>query len=545
VTEAHPDPPARSPEAQLHTSRRGPGGDFAISPHHLASRAALDVMAGGGNAVDGAVAANAVLGVVAPDTCGMGGDLFALIHRPGEERPLALNASGCAGSGTTAGDLRATGLDEIPFRSPWTITVPGCVDGWTALLERSGTLSMERVLEPAIRFAEEGFAVSPELASSLARMREVLQNQGSAPPLYPGGAAPRAGDVIRRPRLAQTMREVAAAGRDAFYLGAVGRGITDATQGTITTQDLAIDQAEWVVPIGATVFGATGWTIPPNSQGYLTLAACWIAEQLYDGTDPDDPGYAHALIEGYRAVAWERDDLVTDPNTAPLAPDVLLAAARLRPRVDELDADRVTRWPAARPAPGGTAFLCTRDRDGMGVALIQSNFFGIGAGISAADTGVFLHNRGAGFNLIPGHANEYTPGRRPLHTLSPTLWTHDGRLRMLLGTRGGQYQPQLLAQAAAHHLLAGDDPAAAQHRARWLVDGWRPGEDPSLRVESRMPGPVVDGLRRRGHHVEPTAPWMPGWGPISLLTVDGDEVTAAADPRITTSAAVSNDTRAD
>jgi gamma-glutamyltranspeptidase/glutathione hydrolase len=173
----------------------------------------------------------------------------------------------------------------------------------------------------------------------------------------------------------------------------------------------------------------------------------------------------------------------------------------------------------------------------MGVSFIQSNYHGIGARISAGDTGVFLHDRGAGFNLIPGHPNELEPGRRPLHTLSPTLWTRDGHLRLLLGTRGGQYQPQTLLQIAAHRLWAGLDLHTAQHRPRWQLDGWKADQAPELHIESRMGSDVVAGLETRGHRVETSGAWMAGWGPVSMIEDDNTEARGVADPRVSTTAA--------
>jgi gamma-glutamyltranspeptidase/glutathione hydrolase len=495
-------------------------------------------MAAGGNAVDAAIAANAVLGVVAPDTCGLGGDLFALIHTPGLAAPAALNASGRAGSGAIAAELRDRGIDEVPLRSAWSVTAPGCVDGWEALLERYGTRPLSDLLAPAIDLATAGFSVSNELADSLRRIHPLIGGQGSAPSLYPGGVAPAAGTRLTRPRLAETLRLLAAAGRESFYGGRVGEEITVATEGVITAADLERRNAQWVDPISVDVFGRRAWTIPPNSQGWLTLAACWLFEQMDPPRDPRDPVFSQAAVEAYRAVAWERDDLVSDPDTAPLAADRLADPDRLRSRLEKLSFDSTANWPDPKPAPGGTAYFCVRDGNGMGVSFIQSNFHGIGSGLSAGDTGVFLHNRGAGFSLISGHPNEMTPGRRPLHTLSPSLWTEDDQLRLLLGTRGGQYQPQLLVQVATQLLWAGLTGPQAQVLPRWIVDGWGPGQQPRLQVESRMPPVVADGLSRRGLDVHQADAWMPGWGPVSVIATDGEVTVGSADPRVSTSSAI-------
>lgn len=491
----------------------------------------------GGNAVDAAIAANAVQGVVAPDTCGVGGDLFALIHRPGDTQPLCLNASGRAGSGVSAATLRAT-HSTLPYRHPWTITVPGCVAGWAELAERHGNVPLSTSLGPAIELATNGFPVSPELADSLGRLADMIGGQDSARALYPDGAVPQAGVTIRRLDLARTLTAIADAGPATFYQGDVAEAIAAATEGGVTANDLAGVAVDWVSPIGIEVFGHKGWTVPPNTQGYLTLAALWLFERMVPPKNPADPGYVHAAIEAYRAVAWERDHLVSDPNSAPLPAHELLSPSRLTARLNTLSMDSVARWPAPAPAPGGTAYLCTRDDVGVGVSLIQSNFAGIGAGISANGTGVFLQNRGAGFTLEEGHPNELMPGRRPLHTLSPTIWTKGDTLRLLLGTRGGQYQPQLLVQLAAHLLYSDAPRALSQPLPRWQVDGWGPGASPLVRIEERTPQSIFDGLAARGHAVEKVADWNPGWGPVSVIGVDEEEVFASVDPRVSTTAAL-------
>ncbi len=529
-------PPPRRPDIPLHLIG-GRGNGMAVTTHDLATEAAAAVLRAGGNAVDAAVTANAVLGVVRPDTCGPGGDLFALVHAPGDAAPAALNASGRAGSNASAQALRDAGHDSISMRSAESITVPGCVDGWEALLDRFGSWTLATTLEPAIAAAADGFDVSPELADSLIRIAGFVQGQPSAEALYPDGAPARAGRRITRPDIAATLRDLADGGRDAFYCGDVGAAITEVTNGTIVAEDLTRRQIEWVDPIGTTVFGLHGWTIPPNSQGYLTLAAAWLAERIEGSFDAADPASHHALIESYRAVAWERDLLATDPDTAPLDAAELLTAERLDSRLARIRPDATTSWPSSRPAPGGTMYLCVRDSAGLGISLIQSNFHGIGTGIGAGATGVFLHARGAGFTLEPSHRNELVPGRRPLHTLSPTLWTSEGELRLLLGTRGGQYQPQLLLQVAAHHLGAGIDLPAAMALPRWIVDHWGPDQIHRVRAEDRLGHDVIAGLRERGHAVEATGSWQRGWGPVAAIAVENDTVEGAGDPRVSTSGA--------
>jgi gamma-glutamyltranspeptidase/glutathione hydrolase len=500
-------------------------GDVAVTPHELSTRAALEIYRQGGNAVDAAIAANAVQGVVAPETCGVGGDLFALVHRPGDSSPVALNASGRAGSGIDAEGLRRAGFESIPFDHPDSVTIPGCVDGWHAMAGRFGTMPLSAVLAPAIRYASDGFPTSRELARALVRRRDVLASH--APELYTTDP-PQAGVHLSRPALARTLEEIARGGRDAFYLGRAGAGISAVLEGRITPEDLAVSQAEWVTPVSAEMFGRTGWTTPPNSQGYLTLASTWIYSQL----DPAAPDVVHLQIEAYRSVAWERHDLVTDPGTSPLHPDRLTAPDRLRGRVEAIDLRRAGSWPTQGTAPGGTAYLAFLDHTDMAVSLIQSNYVGIGSGIAVPDAGFFLQDRGAGFTLERGHPNELTPGRRPFHTLSPALWTREGRIDTVLGTRGGHYQPQLLLQISTGLFHAGLDPASVQDRPRWVID------DTTLTVESRMGESIVADLARRGHVATRGSAYEPGWGPVSIIHVasDGRRI-AVADPRVETAKA--------
>jgi gamma-glutamyltranspeptidase/glutathione hydrolase len=506
-------------------------GDVVVTPHDLSTQAAMEILYAGGNAVDAAIAANATLGVCEPQTCGVGGDLFALVFAPGSPEPFALNASGRAGAGADPDLIRRSGTGAIPWNHALTATVPGCVDGWEALSTQFGSLPLSQTLAPAIRLAEDGFPASTELANALGRRDAAFRTQSSSRAFYENGE-PRRGTRIRRADLAKTLRGIAEGGRAAFYEGSPGEAIAEATGNLIIAADLIRSQADWIDPLPLEVFGRTAWTIPPNTQGYLTLATAWIFEHLDPPSDPQDPAYVHALIEAYRSLAWERDHLVADPDFAPLDPAELVSTRRLADRSGQIT-ERAGKWPAESASPGGTTYLCAVDRNGLGISLIQSNFMGIGSGIAAGDQGFFLHNRGAGFSVEEGHPNEIAPGKRPLHTLAPTLWTREGSLDLVLGTRGGHQQPQLLAQVAAHLFAAGDGPGAAQARCRWTTSSLSGAS--SIRVESRMPESICNDLVRRGHDIEITQPLEGGWGPISMISVGGDGLRIGApDPRVDT-----------
>jgi len=507
-------------------------GPAAVTPHHLATVVALRIMQAGGNAADGAVAANAVLGVVAPETCGIGGDLFALVHRPGWARPEALNASGRAGSGCDFRALLEAGHSSVPLTHPASVTAPGCVDGWVSLLDRFGVMDLETLLEPAIGYAEAGFAASVELSRALVRRFDQMRGQSGAAALLPGGRPPSPGDRLVRSDLGATLRQIAEGGRSAFYEGPAGRAISEATGHMLTAADLERPHADWVEALGLDLYGRTAWTVPPNSQGYLTLAAGWLFSRLDPPASAEHPEFVHLMVESFRAAASERDDLVADPGFSPISASELVSPDRLASLLPGVKRDARATWVQPAAAPGGTAYLCCVDGDGMGVSLIQSNFTGLGSGIAAEGSGVLLHNRGAGFNLIEGHPNQLEPGKRPLHTLSPTLWTEEGRLSLLLGTRGGHQQPQFLLQAMAQLFHLGKEPAEAQAAPRWALDD-------RLAVEATMPDPVVAGLRSRGHTVEVRPALQSGWGPLSIITVDQEgQRIAAADPRVATATAL-------
>ena len=511
-------------------------GAAAATPHVLATQAAMALIATGGNAVDAAVAANAVLGVVAPETCGIGGDLFALVHRPGMQRPDVLNSSGRAGAGADPEKLRSRGHRTMPPFDPQTITVPGCVDGWEALIARYGSKDMPTVLAPAIALATDGFPASIELVGALTRRPE-LAAQTAARALYPNATPPAIGDRLRRLDLASTLEAIAAMGRDGFYLGQAGVGIMQATGGVITLADLQVVQAEWTEPLGTEAFGLTGWVVPPNSQGYLTTGSAAVLDRLEPPADPEDPRSWHLAIEAYRSLAADRNDLVSDPKFAPEPPTALVSDERIEERARRVDPDRAGDFTSPSPVPGGTAYLAVIDAAGLAVSFIQSNFMGVGSGLGAGDAGFFLHNRGAGFDLRLGHPNELAPGKRPLHTLSPSLWTKGDRIACLLGTRGGDYQPQLLLQVAVRHLRAGIEASEAQARPRWTIEPID-GANPVVAVEAHTPATTIEYLQRLGHRISVQSDVQHGWGPVSLITIDEHgQRTAAADPRVDTATA--------
>lgn len=514
-------------------------GAVAVTPHHASTQAAISMIDRGGNAVDAAIAANAVQGVVAPETCGIGGDLFALVLPAGETRPDALNASGRAGSGADGlvEGLRRSGENHIPQRHPGALTIPGCVDGWATLHERHGYLDWGSLFEPAIRVARDGFPASREMAAAFARRQDELCDEASARDMYPAGSPPLEGTRIVRRDLVATLERVATDGRDGFYAGVIGAALSRATGGTVTVDDLARQQADWVVPLSAHLFGHTGWTIPPNSQGYIALLALRVIELLGPG-DLHDPATWHVAIEACRLAAADRSEVCSDPSTLEHDPDSLVATERAVRLAERIDLNQAARTMPDAKALGGTAYLCVVDREGMGISLIQSNYHGIGSGVSVEGAGFLLQDRGRGFSLEPDHPNELRSGRRPLHTLSPTMWTDSEGLNGIIGTRGGDAQPQLIVQLGLYIMGRNLDPASAMALPRWQVstlDG--AGSGHLVKVEPGTPDHVVDGLGQRGHDVQRLDYPQPGWGPMAAIRIARGLRSAASDPRVDTSSA--------
>jgi gamma-glutamyltranspeptidase/glutathione hydrolase len=511
-------------------TRHAPTGMVAAADH-LAAAAGLAMFRGGGTAADAAVAAGAVMAVTSPHMNGLGGDVFALVH-DGDGPPAALNSSGRAGSGADPVGLRVEGHRAMPFRGDIrSVTVPGAIDGWLALHGRYGRLPLSAVLEPATVYAATGFPASPRLAAAIPFLDGVEGTED-----FFTGRRVRAGDLIRRPGHARTLDAITRQGRDGFYDGEFAAGLVALGRGLFTASDVAAPIAEWVDPLVVRVWDHDLWTIPPNSQGYLTLLGAAIAEGLPLPDDVADPAWPHLLVEAARAAGHDRPRLLHEgADVGPLlTPDAATA------RRAGIAVDRSAPQSMAGIA-GGTTYLCAVDGDRMGVSLIQSNAAGFGSHVFVPGLGIGLQNRGVGFSLEPGHPAEYGPGRRPPHTLSPALLTTgSGSLRAVLGTMGGDSQPQILLQILTRVLRHGQTPGEAVAAPRWVyrsVDGtgfdtWTSG-DAAVALEPDCPPGWADGLRARGHTVTVTEPGAAGsFGHAHLIGVsDRGGLAGAADPR--------------
>ncbi|THV21229.1 gamma-glutamyltransferase family protein [Glycomyces paridis] len=497
----------------------------------LVSGIGRDVLAKGGNAVDAAIAAGTALTVVAPHLCGLGGDLFALVHVPGEATPAYLNASGRAGSGADPEGLRAEGYTAMPFRNDLrSATVPGCVDGWFALHERYGTVPMAELLAPAIALAAGGWPATAMLAKAGA----IVEGVEGAEDLV----GLEAGSTVTRERTAAALRATAEQGRDGFYLGDFGQGLVELGKGLFTEADLAASHADWEEPLSVEAFGHRVWAAAPNSQGYLLLLALAIADRLDLPVDAGDPLWAHYLVEAARQAGHDRPERLFEGADVS---DLLASAAE---RAALIDPDRKAEVPVHQAA-GGTTYMAVLDGNGMGVSYIQSNAAGFGTWLFEPRTGIGLQNRGTGFNLTPGHPAEFGPGKRPPHTLVPALVTRpDGTLRLVAGSMGGDSQPQIVSQLIARVLHGGESVEAAVAAPRWRL---HPGEtgfgtwtgvyDIDVELETGAPEAWSAGLSERGHATEWAAAGS-GFGHAHLIEVDGEgHVEGAADPRAETGTA--------
>jgi gamma-glutamyltranspeptidase/glutathione hydrolase len=510
----------------------------------LAGSAGVSMLARGGNAADAIVAAAAVMAVVGPHLCGLGGDALAMVKAPGAG-PVALFAVGRAGSGADPDRLRAEGHDDMPLRGDVrSVPVPGAVDGWLALHGRYGSVPWDEVLAPAIGIAEEGFATSLLLALA----SHLVAGIPGASQLCPDGPL-EPGQLVRLPGIARTLRLVASDGRDAFYGGEFGRALIELGQGEYAPDDLARPLAQWTEPLVLRAFGHDLWTVPPPSQGYLTLAGTWIAEHVGIPSDPSDPLWPHLIAEAARVASVDRPAVLYDGAVG----EQLLAPGRLGPRATSIDRERTTsstqddtsRPPSAGlSSDGDTTHICAVDADGLGISLTQSNALDFGAHLIAGETGIFLHNRGVGFSLESGHPAGYGPRRRPTHTLSPAVVTRpDGSLAQVIGTMGGDAQPMILLQLLVRLLHAGEDPATAISAARLVHEA--PGAPPfrlwqapsrSLLMESNVPPSWHEGLESRGHRVRVVGALNPvevGCSQIISVDMSGDgiTITGASDPR--------------
>jgi gamma-glutamyltranspeptidase/glutathione hydrolase len=511
-------------QAERHTPAPGRAGrSVVMAPHGmvatsqpLAAQAGLDVLRKGGNAVDAAIAANATLGVVEPMSCGIGGDLYAIVWDAKSKKLYGLNASGRSPYRATRAYFAEKGLKEIPQAGPLSWSVPGCVDGWAELHKRFGKLSLADVLEPSTRYAEEGFPVTEVIARYWAGgARRLRQHPDAARTYLPDGRAPRAGDVFKNPGLARSYREIAKGGRDAYYKGRIAREIvafSEKNGGLFSLRDFTEHNATWVEPVSTTYRGYQVWELPPPGQGIATLQMLNILED-YDlkKMGPLSPDYWHLFLEAKKLAYADRARYYADPDFGKQPVEALISKPYAAARRKLIDREKAMRQVAAGDAKLGladTVYLCAVDKDRNCVSLIQSNYNGFGSGLVPGDLGFALQNRGTLFALDEHHANRLEPHKRPFHTIIPALVTKGGKPWLVFGVMGGDMQPQGQVQVLVNLIdfgmnvqEAGEAPRL-EHLGSATPTG-RPGETGGGRVEAEvgLDEKVVEELTRRGHRV--------------------------------------------
>jgi gamma-glutamyltranspeptidase / glutathione hydrolase len=497
---------------------------MAATSHPLASAVAVDVLKRGGSAVDAAIAANAMLALVEPHACGMGGDLFAIVWDPKTRRLYGYNGSGRSPRGQDyAALVRALGgATQLPIYGPLTVTVPGAVDGWYALHERFGALPMSALLEPAIRYAREGIAVTEidawAWADGLAEVDAAGLPAAALENLHHTyqveGAAPRAGSIFRNADLAASYEALAAGGRDSFYRGALAQRIVRylARSGSqLTAEDFAAHRGEWVDPVSVRYRGYDVHELPPNGQGIAVLQMLNILEGFdLARMGRDSADFWHVLIEAKKLAYEDRARFYADPafSKPPLAWLLSKEYAAERRAMLKMDRAALTLPAGQPPQHGDTTYLATADASGMMVSFIQSTYYEFGSGLVPDGMGFALQNRGSSFSLEPQHRNVYAPGKRPFHTIIPGFVTKDGEPVLAFGVMGGAVQPQGQVQVLVNWIDFGMNIQEAGDAARFVHSGsseptgtlMRDGG--SVELEAGVPASVARELRARGHRVE-------------------------------------------
>lgn len=499
--------------------RRG----MAATVHPLATQIAVDVLKHGGNAVDGAIAANAALSLMNPVMGGLGGDLFALVWDPETGRVHGLNASGRSPHDLTYQELQQAldDRDQLPMYGPLTVSVPGTVDGWFTLHDRFGQTPMKEILAPTIRYAREGFPVTPvtahywqvdgietmeensELVSELENLRETFAVDGRAP---------RAGEIFRNPDLANTLQMIARGGREVFYEGTIAETIDaymERVGGHLRTEDLAAHTSTWVDPISTTYRGHRVYQLPPNGQGPAVLQILNLLEGYDIGQmQHNSVAYLHLQIEAKKLAFADRARYYADPAFTDIPVERLISkdyADERRQLINPQEILQSIEPGNVRLNGGDTVYLTVADSTGMMVSLIQSNFMPLGSGLVPDGLGFVLQNRGALFTMEEGHPNVYAPGKRPFHTIIPGFVTKDGEPFLSYGVMGGPMQPQGHAQVLSNIIdfgmnvqEAGDAPryrhnGSSQPTGETMTDGG------SLQLEHGISPETVQQLEDRGH----------------------------------------------
>jgi gamma-glutamyltranspeptidase / glutathione hydrolase len=526
-------------------SRRSPvmgNQGMVATSQPLAVAAGLEILAAGGNAADAAVATAAALNVTEPTSTGIGGDCFALFFDAKNSKISALNGSGRAPEALTLQRVRQEGFsNELPALHPFTVTVPGACAGWCDLVENHGRLGMSEVLQPAIRLAEQGYPVALITAYFWERgvVRQLSQALGGQE-LTIDGRAPRAGEIFRNPGLARTLRMIADGGKAAFYQGEIAKAVAEVVQaagGVLAFSDMVDHQSTWEQPISVNYRGFRVWECPPNGQGLAALLALNILEGFeMDGRSPLSAEWLHLEIEAMRLAFADARWYVADPEFSSIPVDALLSKSYASERRKLINHQKATldQSKGVPTAASDTVYLTVIDGDGNACSFINSNYMGFGTGIVPCGYGFTLQNRGHNFVLDPGHPNALAPGKRPYHTIIPSMVTRDadGSLFASFGVMGGFMQPQGHLQVISAIVDEGLDPQAALDQPRFCIgDGTQGGE---VMLEEGIPEDTVQVLADLGHPLKIVRGMersIFGRGQIILKDADNGVLWAGSDPR--------------
>jgi len=487
---------------------------IAATSQPLATQVALDILKVGGNAIDAAIAANAMQGLTEPASCGIGGDLFAIVWDAKGKKLHGINASGRSPKSLTLEHFRKLKLKQIPTHGPLPVSVPGCVDGWFELHKKFGKLPMKQILQPAIDYGEKGFPLTEIIAAGMAGS---VKSHGKFPgwtDVYtPDGRVPFKGMVFKNPALASTYRKIGKGGRDVFYRGVVAKEIARFIReqgGFLTASDLAAHKSEWVEPVSTIYRGYRVWELPPNGQGIAALQMLNILE-AYDlqKLGFGSSGHVHAFVEAKKLAFEDRAKFYSDPAFNKLPTKELISKKYADERRKLIDSKRAAKkFPAGQISAGDTIYLTTADSEGNMVSFIQSNYYGFGSGLTPSKLGFALQNRGALFTFEKGHFNIYEPGKRPFHTIIPAFVTKAGKPWLSFGVMGGDMQPQGHVQILMNlidfgmNLQEAGDAPRIRHFGSSSPRGDRMTEGGEVRLETGFPAKTLVALKKMGHKIK-------------------------------------------
>lgn len=442
----------------------------------LATQVGLDILKQGGNAIDAAIAANAMLGLVEPTGNGIGGDLFAIVWSAEDKQLFGLNASGRSPKSLTLEYFRQQGMTKIPAYGPLPVSVPGAVDGWFELNAKFGSMPMSNILAPSIDYAKKGFPVSELIAWYMQRsVSRLSQYKGFKETYMPNGKAPVKGQIFTNQNLAATYEKIASGGRDAFYKGDIARVIAAYMKeqgGFLTYEDLAEHTSEWVEPVSTNYRGYDVWELPPNGQGIAALQILNIMEQYdIEGMGFGSTEYVHTFVEAKKLAFEDRAKYYADPAFNKIPVDWLISKEYAKKRRLLIDQSKAAKRYDAGLNDGDTIYLTTADKFGNMVSLIQSNYRGMGSGMTPDGLGFILQDRGEMFSLQEGHFNQLEPGKRPFHTIIPAFVTRNGKPWLSFGVMGGGTQPQMHAQIVMNLIDFGMNLQEAGDAPRMLHSG--------------------------------------------------------------------------